>query len=151
MRRVQSPALVGASRDEVWRLYDDLRGAPGWMPGVRGIEYVSGPAGLGTVYRERTTGLAGLFGGTRQWEIVEHRPLVRQVRLSRGGAMERRLVIRLEGRGTGTRVRQAVELRSALWGPVGWLHEQLAAIPAAWWVRATVSEVKRTFEGEGPR
>ena len=37
--------------------------------------------------------------------------------------IESALVITFEGRGTGTLVRQAAELRSRLWGPFGWLHE----------------------------
>ncbi len=54
MRRVEADALVGASRDEVWELYDDIAGTPRWVPFVREILYVSGPARVGTVYRERT-------------------------------------------------------------------------------------------------
>jgi hypothetical protein len=56
MRHVEAEALVGASRDEVWRLYDDITGMPRWVPFVREIDYVSGPAHVGTVYRvDRTS------------------------------------------------------------------------------------------------
>ena len=49
MRRMDAATLVGASRDEVWQLFDDIAGAPRWMPTVREILYVSGPARVGTV------------------------------------------------------------------------------------------------------
>ena len=124
MRRVEAEALVGASRDEVWQLYDDIRGTPRWVPFVSEILYVSGPARVGTVYRERTR-LGGL-PTIEQWEIVEHRPAdAPGARLVRATAMESALIIRFEGRGTGTWVHQAAELRSRLWGPFGWLHELL--------------------------
>src|SRR5262249_44149526 len=121
MRRVEAEALVGASRDEVWQLYDDIAGTPRWVPFVREVLYVSGPARVGTVYRERTR-LAGL-PSTAQWEIVEHRRPTRQVHVSDGPGMESSLVITFEGRGTGTWVHQSAELRSRLWGPFGWAHE----------------------------
>jgi hypothetical protein len=149
MRRVEAEALVGASRDEVWQLYDDIRGTPRWLPFVSEILYVSGPTRVGTVYRERTR-----FGGlptVEQWEIVEHRRPTRQVHVSFAFGMESRLIIRFEGRGTGTWVHQAAELRSRLWGPFGWAHEALIAIPAGWGVKAAVSGAKRAFEGDPPR
>jgi len=149
MRRVEAEALVGASRDEVWQLYDDIQGTPLWMPFVSDVLYVSGPSKVGTVYRERTR-LAGL-PTTAQWEIVEHRRPTRQVHLSDAFAMESALIITFDGRGTGTWVHEAAELRSRLWGPLGWLHEALLAIPAGWGVRAAVSGAKRRFEGDPPR
>ena len=149
MRRVEAEALVGARRDEVWQLYDDIEGTPRWVPFVDRILYVSGPARVGTVYRERTR-LAGL-PSTEQWEIVEHRPPSRQVHVSYGFNMESALIITFEARGTGTWVHQAVELRSQLWGPLGWLHELLVAIPAAWGIRAAVGGAKRAFEGDPDR
>lgn len=145
MRRVEAEALVGASRDEVWALYDDVEGTPRWLPFVREVIYVSGPARVGMVYRERTR-LAGV-PDTRQWEIVEHRRPVRQVHVSSDNGLESRLIITFEGRGTGTWVHQAAELRSRLWGPLGLLHEAIAAIPAGIAVRAAVSGAKRVFEG----
>ena len=148
MRRVEAEALVGARREEVWQLYDDIPGTPRWIPFVEEILYVSGPARTGTVYRERTR-LAGL-ATTEQWEIVEHRPLSRQVHVSVAHGLESALIITFEGRGTGTWVHQAAELRSRLWGPIGAIHELLAAIPARWGVRAAVTGAKRAFE-EGLR
>jgi polyketide cyclase/dehydrase/lipid transport protein len=149
MRRVEAEALVGASRDEVWQLYDDIEGTPLWLPFVSEVLYVSGPARVGTVYRERTR-----FGGVptvAQWEIVEHRRPVRQVHVSTALGLECALITTFEGRGTGTWVHEAAELRSRLWGPFGWAHEALVAIPAGWGVHAAVSGAKRTFEGDRPR
>jgi Polyketide cyclase / dehydrase and lipid transport len=149
MRRVEGEALVGASREEVWELYDDIAGTPRWVPFVEDIVYVSGPARVGTVYRERTR-LAGVRD-TGQWEIVEHRRPVRQVHVSFDKGLESRLIITFEGRGTGTWVHEAAELRSRLWGPLGWLHESIAIIPAGHGVRAAVAGAKRAFEGDPPR
>ncbi len=149
MRRVTADALVGASRDEVWDLYDDIAGTPRWVPMVREIQYVSGPSRVGTVYRERTR----TFGlpSTAQWEIVEHRRAARQAHANRSGSMTRLRVMVFEARGSGTWVHQSTELRSTLWGPLGWLHEQLAAIPAGWDVQARAAAAKRRFEGSPRR
>ena len=84
------------------------------MPFVEEVLYVSGPARAGTVYRERTK-LGGL-PATEQWEIVEYKPMSRQVHVSFAHAMESALVISFEARGTGTWVHQAAELRSTLGG-----------------------------------
>jgi len=149
MRRVEAEALVGASREEVWQLYDDIEDTPRWVPFVSEILYLSGPARAGTVYRERTT-LAGV-PSTQQWEIVEHRRPSRQVHASEAFGVATRLIITFEGRGTGTWVLQAAEVRSNLWGPLGWLHEALLSIPARWGVEAAVAGAKRAFEGDPPR
>jgi hypothetical protein len=149
MRRVEAEALVGASRDEVWRLYDDIAGMTRWVPFVREIVYVSGPSRVGTVYRERSR-LAGL-PSTEQWEIVEYRRPSIQVHVARATALEFTLVLRFEGRGTGTWVHQAVELRSRLWGPLGWLHEAIIGVPVSRSVRGAAAGAKRAFEGDPPR
>lgn len=149
MRRVDAEALVGASRDEVWDLYDDIAGTPRWVPFVETIVYVSGPSRVGTVYRERTRMLGLPLLG--QWEIVEHRRPVRQVHVSFDNGLETALIISFEARGTGTLVHQAAELRSRLWGPFGWLHEVLASVPAGHGIRLAVGGAKRTFEGDPPR
>ncbi len=141
--------LVGASREEVWQLYDDIEDTPRWVPFVREILYLSGPARVGTVYRERTR-LAGVTS-TQQWEIVEHRRPSRQVHVSEAFGIATRLIITFEGRGTGTWVHQAAEVRSSLWGPLGWLHETLFSIPARWGVAGAVTGAKRAFEGDPPR
>ncbi len=149
MRRVTADALVGASRDEVWDLYDDIDGLPRWVPGIREIRYLSGPARAGTVYRERrrTAGIPS----TAQWEITEHRRPVRQAHVSVSGSMERTRIITFEARGSGTWVHQVMELRSLLPAPVGWLHELVAAVQAGWEVSAAVAGAKRVFEGHPGR
>jgi hypothetical protein len=149
MRRVTADALVGASRDEIWDLYDDIAGMPRWVPFVREIQYVSGPARVGTVYRERTR-IAGM-PSTAQWEIVEYRPPERQRHANRAGSLERTRIIAFEARGSGTWVHQAVELRSTLWGPIGWLHELLAGIPAGWELQSWTAAAKQRFEGSPRR
>ncbi len=149
MRRVEAEALVGASRGEVWALYDDIAGTPRWMPLIAEVVYLSGPARVGTVYRQRTR--LAVLRDTGQWEIAEHRRPIRQVHVSLDGGLERRLIITFEGRGTGTRVHELMELRSALRGPLGWLHEIVAMVPAGRTVRSAVSGAKRAFEGDLPR
>jgi len=149
MRHVEAEALVGASRDEVWRLYDDITGLPRWVPFVREIVYASGPSHVGTVYRVRGR-LTGL-PGAEQWEIVEYRRPSIQVHVTDARSLEVTLVIRFEGRGTGTWVHHSAELRSGLWGPFGWLHEVVLAIPVARNVEAVAAGAKRSFEGDPPR
>ena len=92
---MEADALVGASRDEVWQLYDDIAGTPRWVPSVREILYVSGPARVGTIYRERNR------LSTTQWEIVEHRRPTRQVHLAAEGRLERVRILTFEARGSG--------------------------------------------------
>ncbi len=149
MRRVEAAALVGASRDEIWDLYDDIAGTPRWVPAVQEIQYVSGPAHVGTVYRERTRVMG--IPATAQWEITEHRRPVRQVHVSDAGMLERARIITFEARGSGTWVRLATEIRSTLWGPLGLMHELLAVVPAGWAVRSAAAGAKRAFEGNPRR
>lgn len=150
MRRVEAEALVGASRAEVWALYDDIPGTPRWVPFVKEILYVSGPADVGTVYRERTR--LAMVRSVGQWEIVEHdRGRWTQVHVSRDLGLDSRLTISLEKRGTGTLVRQVSEIRSRLPVPLSWLHELLVAVVAGGGVRGAVAGAKRAFEGDRPR
>jgi len=146
---VEAEALVGASLDEVWDLYDDITGAPRWMPAVRAILYVSGPTRAGTIYRERTS-LLGI-PSTAQWEVVEHRRPKVQIRTTDDAWIQRVLTLSFEGRGSGVRVHHVVELRSHLWGPLGWLHEQVAAVIVAAELRGTAAGAKRAFEGRPTR
>ena len=144
MRRVEAEALVGASRDEVWQLLDDLEGEHRWLPGVRAVT-ASGPARVGALYREQSA-LLGIRR-TREWEIEEHRPPHRQVRVSQDGSLERALVLTLEARGSGTRLHAALELRSSAAFPGSLVHETLAALTAIGSTRRLVGAVKRAFEG----
>jgi carbon monoxide dehydrogenase subunit G len=144
MRRVAGEALVGASRDEVWQLLDDFESMPRWLPGVRAVS-ASGPARVGARYRTRTS-LLGM-SRTRDWEVVEYRPPHRQVRLASDGSLERRLVLALDARGSGTRLHAELEFRSSLPFPVGLAHETAAAAWSAGSAHALVGAVKRAFEG----
>ncbi len=144
MRRVEAEALVGASRDEVWHLLDDLEGMPRWLPGVRAVS-ASGPARRGTLYQVRTVMLG--VPRTRHWEIEGLRPPQRQVHVARDGVLERTLVLTLDSRGSGTRLRAEVELRSSLMVPLGLGHEMLATFTAGSFARQLVGAVKRAFEG----
>ncbi len=149
MRRVDAEALVGASRDEVWELVDDIAGMPRWVPGLRAISSLSGPARVGTVFRERMT--AAGVSRFRTWEIAEHRRPVVQVRVAVDGGMSRTLILTLDGRGTGTRLHAQVELRSTLPFGIRVVHELLAAPAAAATARSFVDAVKQVFEGSVPR
>ncbi len=148
MRRVVAEALVGASRAEVWQLLDDLEDMPRWLPGVRAVAS-SGPARNGTLYRVRTSVLG--LARARDWEIRDHRPPARQARVARDGALELTLVLALDVRGSGTRVRAELELRSALAAPLGAVHELVAAPCAVADARRLVGAVKRAFEGRPRR
>ena len=149
MRYVEAEALVGASRMEVWRLYDDIAGTPRWVPFVQAIDYVSGPSRVGTVYRVRSriTGVPS----SEQWEVVEYRRPSIQVHVTSLRALMMTRITRFEARGTGTWVNEAMELRSRFWGPLGWLHESLLALPIAWSVSSAAAGAKRAFEGDPPR
>jgi len=148
MRRVEAEALVGASRDEVWQLLDDLEGMPRWLPGVRAVS-ASGPAHIGTLYQERIQILG--MPRTRHWEIEEHRPPTREVRVARDGSLECAMVLSLDVRGSGTRLKAELELRSSLAGPLGVAHEMLATFTAGASARHFVGAVKRAFEGRPRR
>jgi carbon monoxide dehydrogenase subunit G len=148
MRRVEAEALVGASRDEVWQLLDDFEGMPRWLPGVRAVS-ASGPAHKGTLFQVRTEMLG--VPRTRRWEIDEHRPPTRQIRVSRDGAMEQTMLLSLDARGSGTRLRAEIRLRSSLVIPFGPLHELLATFTAGPMARQYTASVKRAFEGRPRR
>jgi carbon monoxide dehydrogenase subunit G len=149
MRRVDAEALVGASRDEVWELLDDIAGMPRWVPGLQAISSLSGPAHVGTVFRERMVS-AGVTR-FRTWEIAEYRRPTALVRVAVDGGMSRTLIVTLDGRGTGTRVHVGVELRSTLPFGLRVVHELLVAPAAAASARSFVDAVKRAFEGSVPR
>jgi hypothetical protein len=84
---------------------------------------------------------------TRDWEVVEHRPPHRQVRLASDGSLERRLVLTLDARGSGTRLHAELLFQSSLPFPVGLVHEVAAAAWSAGTAQALVGAVKRAFEG----
>jgi hypothetical protein len=68
--------------------------APVQVPFVEEVLCVSGPAGLGQVYRERTR--LGGMSGVSHWQVVEWQPPHRQVQLSTDMRMNSRLIIEVE-------------------------------------------------------
>ena len=125
MRRVTATIDIDAPAQAVWDLYADVPRSPDWVPFCEEILYVSGPAGLGQVYRERTK-LLGI-SDVAEWQIIEWQSPRRQVQLSTDKGMNARLVIEVEplepldaGR---SRVRQDAIFESRLRGPVAWFQE----------------------------
>ena len=149
MRTVEAEALVGASRDEVWQLYDDIRGTPRWVPFVSEILYVSGPDARR--HRLPRAHAPRRLPTVEQWEIVEHRRPTRQVHVSYAFGMEsgchhvrgaRHRHLGPPGGGAAIAAVGPVRLgRTRRW----------SSIPAGWGVRAAVSGAKRAFEGDPPR
>ena len=52
--RLTASIQIDAPVEAVWNLYADVEGSVEWVPFAEEILFVSGPAGLGQVYRERT-------------------------------------------------------------------------------------------------
>jgi hypothetical protein len=144
MRTVAVETQIDADAQFVWDLYADVPGSAEWVPFVEEVLYVSGPAGLGQVYRERTR--LGGMSGVSQWQVVEWQPPHRQVQLSTDMRMNSRLIIEVEPLAGGTRLRQATELRSTLPGPLGRLHEFVFARVAGRGIRQAVAAAKRRLE-----
>ena len=148
MRRIVAETLIGASKDEVWALLDDLAGMPRWLARVHAVTSISGPAHAGTVYRERTS-FMGLHSA-RDWEILEHRRPTRQVRVAEEGGLRRQMTLVLEPRGTGTLLHATMELHSSMPGLAGAIQEAAALLPATWGLRSFAGSVKGAFE-DAPR
>lgn len=147
MRRVEASALVASPAERVFALYDDIPNTPDWVPFVAEILSVSpGRTGVGTVYREKTK-LAGM-PSVGEWRIAEHRPPREQVHVSTDLGMDSRLTITFVTRGSGTMLTQQVDLRSRLPGPLGWLHELIAAAVASGGMRGAVAGAKKALESD---
>jgi len=54
VKRVTAAIEIDAPARDVWDLYADVPRSPDWVPFSEEILYVSGPPGVGQVYRERT-------------------------------------------------------------------------------------------------
>lgn len=54
MKRVGVAANLAAEPQRVWDLYADVERSVEWVPFMEEVDYISGPPGLGQVYRERT-------------------------------------------------------------------------------------------------
>lgn len=144
MRRIRRSIRIAAPPRAVWDLYADVEGSVDWVPFAEAILYVSGPPGLGQVYRERTR--LGGISDVAEWQVIEWDPPRRQVQRSTGKGMDSRLVIAVEPAGDGTRARQEVHLESRLPGPIGWLHERLFGLVARRGIEAALRAAKRHLE-----
>src|SRR5687768_10821863 len=123
MRRLRGSIRIDVPPERVWDLYADVQGSVDWVPFVQEILSVSGPAGLGQVYRERTK--LGGISDVAEWTVIEWDPPRRQVQRSTGKGMDSRLFIEVEPAGDGTVARQDIVLESRAPGLLGLLHERL--------------------------
>lgn len=144
MRHLRASIHIEAPPQAVWDLYADVEGSVGWVPFAEEILYVSGPAGLGQVYRERTR--LGGISDVAEWTVIEWDPPRRQVQRSTGKGMDSRLVIAVEPAGGGTLARQEVILDSRAPGPLGWLHERVFGFVARRGIVAALAAAKRRLE-----
>jgi hypothetical protein len=147
MQHLRAAAHIEASPQAVWALYADVEGTVEWVPFAEEILFVSGPPGLGQVYRERTR--LGGISDVAEWEVVEWDPPRRQVQRSTGKGMDSRLVIKVEPRGTGALVQQEVMLDSRAPWLLGWLHERLFGMVARRGIETAVRAAKARLEGGG--
>ena len=144
MRHLRASIRIDAPPEAVWDLYADVEGSVEWVPFAEKILSVSGPAGLGQVYRERTR--LGGISDVAEWTVIEWDPPRRQVQRSTGKGMDSRLVIAVEADGTGAIARQEVILDSRGPGPIGWLHEWTFGIVARRGVVAALAAAKARLE-----
>jgi hypothetical protein len=144
MRHLRASIHIKAPPQAVWDLYADVHRSVEWVPFVEEILHVSGPAGLGQVYRERTR-LAGI-SDVAEWTVIEWDPPRRQVQRSVGKGMDSRLVIAVEPSGEGALARQEVILDSRAPGPLGWLHERVFGVVARRGIVAALAAAKARLE-----
>lgn len=144
MNRIASSLQIEASPQQVWDLYADVEGSVEWVPFAEEILSVSGPAGIGQVYRERTR--LGGISDVAEWTVIEWDPPRRQVQRSTGKGMDSRLVIEVEPSGSGTLARQSVLLDSRAPGPLGWLHERIFGIVARRGIESALQAAKSRLE-----
>jgi hypothetical protein len=137
---------INAAPQRVWDLYADVAGSVEWVPFAEEILSVSGPAGLGQVYRERTR--LGGVSDVAEWTVIEWDPPRRQVQRSTGKAMDSRLVISVEPAGPGTLATQEAILESRAPGPLGWLQERIFAVVAKRGLEGALAAAKRHLERE---
>ena len=148
MHRLRASIRIDAPPQRVWDLYADVEGSVGWVPFAEEILSVSGPAGLGQVYRERTR--LGGISDVAEWTVIEWDPPRRQVQRSTGKGMDSRLLIAIEPAGAGTVARQEVSLDSRAPGPLGWLHERAFGVVAHRGIKAALAAAKRQLEAQPP-
>jgi hypothetical protein len=144
MRHLRASIRIDAHPQQAWDLYADVERSVEWVPFAEEILFVSGPAGLGQVYRERTR--LGGISDVAEWTVIEWDPPRRQVQQSLGKGMDSRLVIEVEPSGAGSLVRQEAILDSRAPGPLGWLHERVFGIVARRGIVAALAAAKRRLE-----
>lgn len=144
MHHLRASIRIDAPPQRAWDLYADVEGSVDWVPFAEEILSVSGPAGLGQVYRERTR--LGGISDVAEWTVIEWDPPRRQVQQSLGKGMDSRLVIAIEPDGTGSLARQEVILDSRAPGPLGWLHERVFGIVARRGISAALRAAKQRLE-----
>ena len=146
MHRIAASLHIQAPPQQVWDLYADVPGSVEWVPFAEEILEVSGPAGLGQVYRERTR--LGGVSDIAEWTVIEWYPPRRQVQRSTGKGMDSQLVIAVEPEpgGSGTLARQEVILDSRAPGPIGWLHERVFGTVARRGIEAALRAAKARLE-----
>ncbi len=147
MRHLRASLRIEAAPQAVWELYADVERSVEWVPFAEEILSVSGPAGLGQVYRERTR--LGGISDVAEWTIIEWDPPWRQVQRSTGKGMDSRLVIAVEPSGSGSLARQEVFLDSRAPGPLGWVHERIFGIVAKRGIEAALRAAKARLEQRG--
>ena len=144
MRHLRASIRIDAPPQAVWDLYADVERSVEWVPFAEEILFVSGPAGLGQVYRERTR--LGGISDVAEWTVIEWDPPRRQVQRSTGKGMDSRLVIAVEPSGAGTLARQEVILDSRAPGPLGWLHERIFGVVARRGIEAALRAARARLE-----
>ncbi len=147
MRHLRASIDIDAPPRAVWDLYADVEGSVDWVPFAEEILFVSGPAGLGQVYRERTR--LGGISDVAEWRVIEWDPPRRQVQRSKGKGMDSRLVIEVEPSGSGSIARQEVILDSRAPGPLGWLHERVFGLVALRGIQSALRAAKSRLESSG--
>jgi hypothetical protein len=144
VRHLRASVRIDARPQAVWDLYADVERSVEWVPFAEEILFVSGPAGLGQVYRERTR--LGGISDIAEWTVIEWDPPRRQVQRSTGKGMDSRLVISVDPSGSGSVARQEVILDSRAPGPLGWLHERVFGIVARRGIESALRAAKATLE-----
>jgi uncharacterized protein YndB with AHSA1/START domain len=144
VRHLRATIEIAVPPERVWELYADVERSVEWVPFAEEILFVSGPAGLGQVYRERTR--LGGISGVAEWTIVEWDPPRRQVQRSTGNGMDSTLVISVEPSRTGTTATQEAILHSRAPGPIGWMHERVFGLVARRGIESALRAARQFLE-----
>ncbi len=101
MAYVEESTHIEAPPEAVWKLLSDLSRIPEYVYFVREVFDISGPANLGTVYKERAK--PGPFESVSEWCITDFEPPRRQVHEGTMPEMNASIMSRLEPEGGVTR------------------------------------------------